>query len=169
METLLLQIRFEGTYRARDFYMSSRSQCSNGTGVCPDTDSDGAVDDVNATSISGDRDQGVTVIRYQKSLVPSDAFGIDSPISAVAGEVTFINWALGPLNPETGNPQFHLSYPKTNVSIEFGRDVVDNCAPIISGTTATEAPIDDSFEIPMIQDVTEICGNHWPQWWRSWI
>lgn len=153
---------FEGTYRARDFYMSSRSQCSNATGVCPDTDGDGAVDDVNATSISGDRDQGVTVIRYQKSLVPSDAFGIDIPISAGAGDVTFINWALGPLNPETGNPQFHLSYPKSNVSIEFGRDVVDNCAPIISGTTATEAPLMTSFEIPMIQDVTELVATIGP-------
>ena len=100
---------FEGTYRARDFYMSSRSQCSAGTGVCPDTDTDGATDDVNATSIKGDRGLGVTIVRYSKALVPKDAFGIDSPISTTAGDVTFVNWAVGPLNPETGNPQFHLS------------------------------------------------------------
>ena len=152
---------FEGTYRARDFYMNSRSQCSDGTGVCPDTDMDGAVDDVNATTISGDREQGVTVIRYQKSLVPSDVLGVDSPISVLSGEVTFVNWALGPLNPETGNPQFHLFYPRTNVSIEFGRDTVDNCAPIINGTATTETP-STSFEIPMIQDVTEFVANIGP-------
>jgi hypothetical protein len=119
------------------------------------------VDDVNATSISGDRDQGVTVIRYRKGLVPSDPFGIDSPISAAAGDITFVNWALGPLNPETGNPQFHLAYPRTNVSIEFGRDIIDNCAPLLSEIMMTEAPL-TSFEIPMIQDVTSFIANIGP-------
>ena len=153
---------FEGTYRARDFYMNSRSQCSAGAGVCPDTDSSsGAVDDVNATSISGDREQGVTVIRYKKALVPSDAFGIDSPISAASGDITFVNWAVGPVDPGTGNPQFHLSFPRSDVTIEFGREVVDNCDPIISGTNATEPPA-SSFEIPMIQGVTELVANIGP-------
>ncbi len=153
---------YEGIYRARDFYMNSRAQCSVGAGVCPDTDSEGAVDDVNATSISGDREQGVTVIRYKKALIPSDAFGIDSPISATSGDMTFVNWAVGPLNPETGNPQFHLSFPRNDVTIEFGREVVDNCDAIISGTTGNDTEPAAGFEIPMIQGVTELVANIGP-------
>jgi DOMON domain len=152
---------FGGTYRAQDFQANARSQCSSGTGVCPDTDSIGAVNNVNMTLVSGDRAEGVTIIRYKKPLITSDAVGIDSPISIVAGEKTFVVWAVGPVSPDTGNPQFHSSYPKEDVTIEFGRDIVDNCQPLNAGSNITETPT-LTFEIPMLQDVTDFFANIGP-------
>ena len=98
---------FGGNYRARDFYMSDRSQCSGGKGVCPDTEKTGAVED--AMVINGERDSGITLVRYKKPLNASDivigaAAGseIDQPISVVPGEKMFTVWSIGPVNPETG-------------------------------------------------------------------
>ena len=100
---------FGGSYRARDFYMNDRSQCSGSNGVCPDTELAGAVDDVS--NISGETDMGVTLIRYTKPLASSDIDGtaavgqeIDQPLSVVPGEFTYIAWALGPVSPDTGLP-----------------------------------------------------------------
>jgi DOMON domain len=62
---------YNGTYRARDFYLINRSQCSGVSGVCPDT-RNGKTDDVKVGSVSGERDQGITLVRYIRPLTPTD-------------------------------------------------------------------------------------------------
>jgi hypothetical protein len=131
----------DGTARARDFFMDGRSPCSGVSGVCSDSGS-GFTDDV--TGVSGEKDLGLTVVRYSRPLVPSDisarspggqSTSVDQSISVAAGVETFIAWALGPIDPSSGNPFFHtFGYPSNDsgfpVSIEFGRYVVDNCEPL---------------------------------------
>ena len=157
---------FGGTYRARDFYMNKRSQCSGGNGVCPDTERAGAVNDVR--SVSGERVLGVTLVRYTKSLIPND-FDVTAeaknetdqlPISVVPGNTTFVVWAIGPVSPDTGLPQFHTAFPREKVEIEFGRDVVDNCKPL-SVEPVIQAD-SGPFQIPILQEVTEIFASIGP-------
>jgi hypothetical protein len=137
---------FEGTFRAQDYFLNERSQCTGSFGVCPGNA--GSFDEVNATTVNGERDQGVTLIRYTKAL---------NSILVAPGETTFVAWAVGPLSPDTGYPQFHLSYPKQNVSIDFGRSVTDNCQPLLDSGAATEAPKPLlPFEVPILQNATDI-------------
>ena len=152
---------FQGNYRARDYYMRSRGQCSNGEGVCPDTEMDDLTDDV--TNISGERDavSGITVVRYTKSLIPKNVnitvgnyFG-DKTISVTPGDKTYIVWAIGPISPDTGYPNFHsVAFAEEDVSIDFGRTVVDNCPSLLS-STAPEPTSIEPFERPILKDITE--------------
>jgi hypothetical protein len=144
----------DGTARARDFFMDGRSPCSGVSGVCSDSGS-GFTDDV--TGVSGEKDLGLTLVRYTRPLVPSDisarspggqSTSVDQNISVAAGVETFIAWALGPIDPSSGNPLFHtFGYAGISggfpVSLEFGRSVVDNCEPLAFDdvAVATDSPI----------------------------
>lgn len=54
------------------------------------------------SNVSGERDVGVTVIRYKKPISPTDSEtevggeSVDNVISVVPGVETFIAWAIGP-------------------------------------------------------------------------
>jgi hypothetical protein len=159
--------RFNGTYRARDFYLNNRSQCSGVNGVCPD--SRNGKDDVKIGSVSGDREQGITVVRYIRPLIPSDInesapFGsrIDRSIVVSSGVETYIVWAIGPVSPDTGLPQFHSVWPQgVDFKLEFGRTVTDNCEPLVGisdAPTTTPKP----YDIPVLKDVTEIIARIGP-------
>jgi len=168
---------FEGTFRARDFKMTARAQCSLGQGVCPDTDNSEATDDT--TDVSGERESGVTLVRYRKPLVPRDvdleASGVftDRSISVESGVLTPIVWAIGPIDASTGLPFFHSNdYARTTVHLEFGRPVADNCEPLLdpiepvdpdapTTPSPTAAPV-EPFQLPMIRDLTEITARIGP-------
>ena len=101
--------------------------------------------------MSGEEDFGLTLIRFTRPLTPSDVGVLsplnqatDLPISVAAGVETYIAWALGPIDPPTGNPFFHtLGYTGVKaeypVTLEFGRAVSDNCQPL-AVVGATDAP-----------------------------
>ena len=158
---------YNGTFRARDFYLNNRSQCSGMNGVCPD--SRNGTDDVKTGSISGELDQGITLVRYVRPLVPSDVNDsappetrIDRSIRISSGEFTYIVWAIGPVSPDTGLPQFHTVWPQgVDFKLEFGRAVTDNCEPFIGipdAPTTTIVP----YDIPVLKDVTEIVARIGP-------
>lgn len=141
-----------GGARARDFFIDARAQCSGVSGVCSDSES-GFNDDVTNVSGEKDDDLGVTVVRFTRPLSPNDTgaaspgggSSVDRAISVATGVPTFIAWALGPIDPSTGNPLFHsIAFARqdgNDVTIEFGRSVVDNCPPIVVGDgSTTEAP-----------------------------
>ena len=74
---LFLQDMTEWGPRAQDIFMDQRAQCNGDAGVCPDTEM-GFTNDAN--DVSGEQDFGLTLIRYTRPLVPTDA-----------GEVSFLN------------------------------------------------------------------------------
>lgn len=143
--------------------MDSRAQCDGTAGVCLDSGS-GFADDV--TAVSGEQDFGLTLVRYTRPLVPSDISATTSPssqilvdknISIATGVPTFIAWALGPIDPNTGNPFFHsLGYSGqdgNDVAIEFGRMVMNNCQPLaVQGAQAPTASPVTPFRRPLIGD-----------------
>jgi DOMON domain len=157
---------YNGTFRARDFYLINRSQCSGGKGVCPDAGI-GKKDDVKPGSVFGQRDQGVTTVRYIRPLQPTDIDDslpsdsrIDRIISAAPGVSTFIVWAIGPVSPDTGLPQFHTVYPRgQDFKVEFGRAVVNNCPPLLTAIVPIPKEV---FEIPVIRDTTKIVARIGP-------
>lgn len=158
---------YNGTFRARDFYLNNRSQCSGINGVCPD--SRNGTDDVKSGSVSGERDQGITVVRYIRPLIPSDvndsapsASRIDQSIRVASGVETYIVWAIGPVSPETGLPQFHSVWPQgVDFKLAFGRSVTNNCEPFVGISDAPTAT-PDPFVIPVLKDTTEIVARIGP-------
>jgi hypothetical protein len=162
-----------GAARARDFFMDGRAQCNGVSGVCSDSGS-GFADDV--TGVSGEKDFGLSLVRYTRPLVPSDTsasspggqpMAVDQSISIAAGIETFIAWALGPIDPPTGNPFFHTlgyagidgGFPKT---LEFGRSIVDNCQPLVNlaGTEAPTAGPPPPFRRPFVGDDETVFDVH---------
>ena len=161
----------EGAPRARDFYMSSRAQCRNGDGVCPDTSGDGLVDDV--ANVSGEQDAGLTLVRYTRLLTPSDLDAkvgdqtVDLSIAVESGKETFVVWALGPISADADHPNFHpTAFARSDVSIEFGRAPVDHCLPLAVDDVAspTFAPADpvEAFDRPIIRDTTDLVARIGP-------
>lgn len=51
---------------------------------------------------------------------------------------------------DVGNPLFHTNFPSDNVSLDFGRSVVDNCPPLMVGEE-TDPPV-EPFIRPDIGD-----------------
>ena len=150
---------FGGQPRARDFYMSDRAQCSVETGVCPDT-AGSFSNDIISNSVSGDRQDGLTLVRFSRPVVPSNVddetsgYAVDQAIKVQPGDLTSVIWALGPLDRESGNPFFHsIGFSRDLIQFDFGRRIADNCSPL-----TTED--DDEEEIfpflrPVLKDVTE--------------
>jgi DOMON domain len=158
--------RYNATYRARDFYLNNLSQCSGVNGVCPDTQNN-RTNDVKVGSVSGEQDQGITLVRYIRPLTPKDVNNslpsdsrIDRSISVAPGVSTYIVWAIGPVSPDTGLPQFHTVYPRgQDFKLEFGRNVTDNCVPLVSNVTVTPP---EPYQIPILKDVTEFVARIGP-------
>lgn len=150
---------YNGVARARDFYINNRSQCSGVSGVCPDT-RNGRTDDVQLNSVSGERKSGITLVRYIRPLTPTDSLPTDRSISVTPGVSTYIVWAIGPVSPETGLPQFHTVYPRgTNYQLEFGRTVKDSCSPLVSTVEETPAV---PYQIPILKGTTEFVARIGP-------
>ena len=119
--------------RARDFFMDGRSPCNGGAGVCPEGDNQQGTSAFSndIAGVSGSEEDGLTLVRYTRPLVPDDVGATVDKTISTSGE-TFIVWALGPMNAQTGIPGFHtIGYPTQDVSLEFGRSVVDNCVPLV--------------------------------------
>ena len=155
---------FRGKFRARDYYMISRAQCSNGDGVCPDTSKTNLTNDVRKVSGIRIEEKGITLVRYIRPLRPSDAgkrvggVYVDRSISLIQNTKTYIVWAIGPTNNETGNPSFHsVAYPRNDVWLNFGRTLSDNCTPLDNNLDngGTEPEPIKPFVRPVLKGVTE--------------
>ena len=160
-DAVVADISLEGEFRARDLYMGVRGQCSAGEGVCPDGQF-GFTND--ATDVSGAADFGLTLIRYTRSLGATD---VDAEVELQSGglgaidrvisldEDTFIVWAIGPLSASNGFPNFHTIYPGSSgedkdYSLNFGREVMDNCTPLVGGGGGGETELAEPFERPVL-------------------
>uniref|UniRef100_A0A7S1XEG0 DOMON domain-containing protein n=1 Tax=Compsopogon caeruleus TaxID=31354 RepID=A0A7S1XEG0_9RHOD len=124
-------------------------------------------------------ENGVVSIVFKRPVVGVDAGSYDGDYAVEAGKATFITWALGPVDSGTGYPLFHnIEYPRTDVSIEFGRSPVDHCQeslvsteesvngisrPYISGNTTLVARIGPSGGKRGYQAIT---GR--PGWGIAW-
>ncbi|KAG8286429.1 hypothetical protein J6590_060348 [Homalodisca vitripennis] len=80
------------TFHAVDYYITASAQCDGKNGVCPDERLGGRND---VTLISGERKNGVTMIKYRRPLQTNEPIN-DRPIPS-EGEVSIIA-AIGPLN-----------------------------------------------------------------------
>lgn len=154
-----IAFRADESFSAVDYFMSTREPCNEGRGVCPDTMLSPTPGSDNIRDVSGEANEGLTAVRYTRSLAAADA-DFDRPISA-AGP-TFISWAIGPISPSTGLPVFHagpMNFPRSDVSIEFGRSVADNCQALVGGEEAEPVP---GFLRPTISNVTEVTARIGP-------
>lgn len=155
---------FNGKFRAIDFYMSSRGQCSNADGVCPELD-------INLNNgvhtVSGWREHGITAIRYTRPLTPVGAdessVGVavhHRSISVMRGDLTYISWAIGPVSHDTGLPNFHsIAYPTDDVTIEFGRMVVDTCSPLVRQDSSPQTLAPSTGAVSGVESATNIRGR----------
>jgi len=130
-DVTVADISEEGDVRARDYYLFLRNACNDaGFGVCEDSVA-GLGNDVSG--VSGiRRSDDVALIRYTRPLAPSDAvtdFENTTPISVAPGVLTYVAWAIGPIDTN-GQPLFHSRFPPGNVAFEFGREPLDNCTAL---------------------------------------
>jgi hypothetical protein len=115
---------------------------------------------------------GLTLIKYRRPLNPTDLGStvggqnvpLDKSISTTG--TTFIVWALGPISPQTGFPNFHsIDFAKRDFSFAFGRAVVDNCMPlvILGSTPAPTSTPPPGWSRPFVGDLeTEITARIGP-------
>lgn len=147
------------SFEAVDFFMEGRFPCTNGEGVCPDEDLEPNSGTNDFSGVSGESKGDLTKVLYSRSLTAADAVA-DRPISTSGP--TFITWALGPLNPDSLLPLFHgeTTFPRTNVSIEFGRAPQNACTNKLVVMEEDE-PV-PGFIRPTISNMTEITARIGP-------
>lgn len=138
--------------------MSTRAQCADAEGVCPDSTREPTSNDI--TDVSGDFMQNITMVQYTRPLAAADAT-LDRSIETTGP--SFVSWAMGPLNPSLRLPLFHdgpIAFPREDVSIEFGREVSNAC---IDGFQEEEPKPDvPGFEREPLVNVTEITARIGP-------
>lgn len=111
---------------ALDYYITDKSQCSGGRGVCPDTkvaDNTNSVRLLNAAMVNG-----YSIVTYQRSLNATDKYDLPIPRNGFQPIV----WAIGPLN-DFNETSFHTHFNKHTHYIDFGRQPTWNC-PTPEGT-----------------------------------
>ncbi|KAF0293008.1 Protein Skeletor, isoforms B/C [Amphibalanus amphitrite] len=164
----------EGTYRAQDYIITEKAQCSRGQGVCVDEEIGGRND---AQVISGKRQNGVTTVTFKRPIITGDNRA-DRPY-IINGGVQVIA-AIGPLNSRK-QANYHSRGWGAGV-IDFGAINDDRCAdrsvtPVvevinsqpwprrtISGTNQFEARIGPTGGKRGYQAVTDIAS--WGiAWW----
>ncbi|XP_013385801.1 protein Skeletor, isoforms B/C [Lingula anatina] len=121
--------------RAVDYYMSAKSQCSNGVGVCPDIEnSTPGTESVN--DVSGDQMNGITRIRFTRPLNTGEA--TDKPIRL--DREMYLAWAIGPINPDK-RAAYHTVRTTGSQKLQFGRNTRYNCPTLTNkGSNEGKAP-----------------------------
>ncbi|KAL7560042.1 hypothetical protein ACA910_000081 [Epithemia clementina (nom. ined.)] len=159
-----------GQPRARDYYMNVREQCSVDSGVCPDDTVGAFVNDVVSGSVSGGQSGGLTLVRYTRPAAPANVndqragVAVDRAIDVTPGSLTTVIWALGPIDPESGNPFFHsVGYSTNLIQFDFGRtEIANNCA-ILDPTKEDEVEKEVfPFLRPVLTGTTEFQVNLGP-------
>lgn len=109
-----------------DYHLSQQSPCVNGQGVCRDTESPTATNDIS--NVFGMmKDDSQAFFSYSRPLAAINE-QTDRPISIT--KPTFVSWAVGALDEVDMQPLFHSnvdSYPLEDVMVSFGRTAEQNC------------------------------------------
>ena len=112
---------------------------------------------------SGCRD--LTLIRYRRPVTPTDIHvirngqhDVDQVMNVRPGVLTTMIWALGPMDPDTGQPLFHsLGESRNLIQWELGRSPpIDNCIPLIDDDEYYSSFLDG------IEDEDELYGGRRP-------
>ncbi|XP_063869693.1 protein Skeletor, isoforms B/C-like isoform X2 [Scylla paramamosain] len=113
----------DGSFHAIDYTVTAKKQCTGKIGVCPDERVNGRND---ASVISGERKNGVTIITFERPYKTNDP--MDIPISRASEQRTVIA-AIGPLSPSK-EASYHEDFITDNhVQLDF-KSVGDNtCNP----------------------------------------
>ncbi|XP_049956274.1 protein Skeletor, isoforms D/E-like [Schistocerca serialis cubense] len=121
---------------ADDYFLGAKSQCSGGTGSCPDErirEGTNTVLPLNAALVNG-----YSIVTFQRHLRARDE--LDLPV--LTNQSQAVIWAVGPLN-DRREVSFHHTFNKHNVLIDFGRSPRWNCplpdtdAPRVTTPAAT--------------------------------
>ncbi|PRD32306.1 UNVERIFIED_CONTAM: Skeletor [Trichonephila clavipes] len=115
--------------RLVDYYLSAKSQCSQGSGACPDTKLRG---EDNTELLSWEKSDGIFTVTYKRPLGSGDSQDLSIPVSIPVSVVA----AIGPLNSQK-EVAFHTHYyTKDAKKIHFGRSPPqDRCSPLSATTT----------------------------------
>ncbi|XP_055950409.1 protein Skeletor, isoforms B/C-like [Argiope bruennichi] len=115
--------------RVVDYYLSAKSQCSQGSGACPDIKMRG---EENTALLNWEKSDGIMKVTFKRPLGSSDGQDLSIPVSIPVSVIA----AIGPLNSQK-EVAFHTHYyTKDAKKIHFGRSPPqDRCNPFMSATT----------------------------------
>eukprot|EP01130_Rhizamoeba_saxonica_P018400 TRINITY_DN9194_c0_g1_i1.p1 TRINITY_DN9194_c0_g1~~TRINITY_DN9194_c0_g1_i1.p1 ORF type:complete len:537 (-),score=166.80 TRINITY_DN9194_c0_g1_i1:52-1662(-) len=119
---------------ALDFDISSRSQCSNGDGVCPDTSSELENDVFN---ISGYRIDGITTITYSRPIESLE----DGDISYATSGDSYVAFGIGPLSEDKLVLKHSVRTP-TGFTVDFS-ETGETCEKLENENTEVTEPFSD--------------------------
>ncbi|XP_013780945.1 protein Skeletor, isoforms B/C-like [Limulus polyphemus] len=112
--------------RAVDYLLTSKAQCSKGSGVCLDVKLGGKE---NSQLVSWEKVNGILKVTYKRPLYTGDTQDQSIP---EAGEITVVA-AIGPLNSQN-EAAFHTHfYTKHTIRIDFGRTPASKCSSLLGG------------------------------------
>ncbi|XP_071440906.1 protein Skeletor, isoforms B/C-like isoform X1 [Hetaerina americana] len=138
----------KASFRAVDYYMTSKAQCDGKNGVCPD-ERLGGRDDV--TLVSGERRSGITRILYRRPLTTNE--GTLDRVIPLRGETSVLA-AIGPLNSRK-EANAHGAEDKTteDIRIDFSSRNDHSCRASLDKIASTDDGI-KPWNIPSIQGET---------------
>jgi len=147
----------DGSPVAIDYLLTQKSPCGGGgMGACPDMEQEGGTQDIGG--VGGGRVQDVTMVRYVRPLTSPDA--ADTDINADPGVETFISWAIGTVDLDTGLAVgFHTRYAEEATYIDFGRERQDNCVPLLEGGGEDGEPVAPPVAAPVMQPAAQPVGG----------
>ncbi|XP_011185921.1 protein Skeletor, isoforms B/C isoform X2 [Zeugodacus cucurbitae] len=123
---------------AVDYYLSDKSQCSGGLGVCPKVNIENGTNSIrllNAAWVNG-----YSIVTYQRSLQSNSI--LDVPILVNLSQA--IVWGIGPLN-ERNEASYHTYFTRYSTQIDFGRQPIWNC-PSPEGSKADRESDDNNHQ-----------------------
>ncbi|XP_076317148.1 protein Skeletor, isoforms B/C-like [Tachypleus tridentatus] len=107
--------------RVVDYFISSKSQCTGTSGVCPDVRLTGKED---AVLITWQRVNGILKVAYKRLLKTGDTRDQEIPSS---GGMTIVA-AIGNLNSQKEAAYHSRAYLEDTIRIDFGRNPVSKCS-----------------------------------------
>ncbi|KFM69923.1 Protein Skeletor, isoforms D/E, partial [Stegodyphus mimosarum] len=119
--------------RVVDYYLSTKSQCADGYGACPDTKLRG---DDNIEVLSWNRADGILTVTYKRPIEASDDQDLSyiTPMSTTS--VKSVVAAIGPLNSQKEVAFHDRYYNKEAIFVRFKVSPPSNdCGPLLPATT----------------------------------
>ncbi|KAK2712009.1 hypothetical protein QYM36_010890 [Artemia franciscana] len=126
--------RLSGKGHAEDYFLAAKSQCAGETGVCPDTELQGGINNVRLLNTAVIND--FVMITYQRPLRAADR----GDTSIFTNQSQAVIWALGPLNSQR-RPSYHRRRSERTTLINFGRQPFWNCPYPEESDPTTPRPV----------------------------
>lgn len=141
--------RESGKGFVHDHYMTSKSACTAGKGVCQDTQSARGTNNIRLLNAALVNDY--VMLTYQRPLKAQD----EQDKSIITNGTQAVIWAVGPLSSDN-EPTYHKLRNKGDLLIDFGRSPFWNC-PAPEDPTATSG----SVTVPSVQRRPTTEENRW--------